>query len=94
MCSEAVNPENLGFRPELGKNTAFMMWNAGIIIVEALIGNAKIFALMKNSIPSLFVTILVLCTAMPVAHWFLHPYIKSEMYVHGEVAMPMIKVIR
>jgi len=77
----------------LGKNTAFMMVNAGIIIIEALIGNAKIFGWMKTVLPSFIVTILVICTAMPIAHWFLHPYIKSGMYEHGELCVPMIKLI-
>lgn len=89
----ACNPSHLGFKPDLGKNTAFMMWNAGVIIIEALVGNARIFAYIKRSIPSFVVTILVLGTAMPAAHWFLHPYLKSGMFFQGELAFPMIKKI-
>ena len=87
----AIHPAHLGFKPDLGKNTIFMMWNAGVIVIESMIGKAQIFSYMKNNLPKPFVTMLVLCTALPVAHWFLHPYSKSEVFVHGELAMPMIK---
>lgn len=89
----ACNPSHLGFEPALGKQTAFMMWNAGIILLENLIGHLTIFAWIKKSLPSVIVTILVLYTAMPVAHWFLHAYTHTEMYIHGELSVPMIKVI-
>jgi len=90
----ACFPPHLDFAPALGKNTAFMMWNAAIIILEALIGKARIFSWIKNNLPQPVVTTLVICTAMPIAHWFLHPYTKSDIFaVHGEVAMPMIKKI-
>lgn len=70
-----------------------MMWNAGVILLENLIGHLPIFAWIKKSLPSAIVTILVLCTAMPVAHWFLHAYTHTEMYTHGELSVPMIKVV-
>ena len=82
------------FRPALGKQTAFMMWNAGIIILEGIIGKAFIFTWIKNNMPKPVVTALVICTAMPVAHWFLHPYSKSDIFIHGNIALPMIKMIQ
>jgi predicted permease len=83
----------LNFEHDYGKNTVFMMWNAGVIVLETLIGNARIFSWIKNNLPKPLVTILVICTAMPVAHWFLHPYTKSTLFVHGELAVPMIKIM-
>merc|ERR1719330_1323387 len=89
----AINPSHLGFKPDLGKNTAFMMWNAVIVILEALVGHARLFQWIKNTVSAPILTILVLSTAMPVAHWFIHPYTKSHLFIHGTVAFPIIKII-
>jgi hypothetical protein len=90
----AIHPSHLNFKPALGKNTAFMMWNAGIIVLESYIGGARVFVWIKNNLPKPIVTILVLCTAMPVAHWFLHPYTKSDVFqIHGAICAPMIKLM-
>jgi hypothetical protein len=83
----------LNFKPELGKNTAFMMWNGGVIMLEALVGHAHIFAWLRNSIPSPITTLLVLATAMPIGHWFLHPYTKSTLFHDGDICLFMVKVI-
>mmetsp|Transcript_8947 Transcript_8947/g.10372 ORF Transcript_8947/g.10372 Transcript_8947/m.10372 type:complete len:154 (-) Transcript_8947:73-534(-) len=89
-----IHPPHLNFKPSLGKETAFMMWNAGLICIEVLIGHLTIFSWIKNHLPKPLVSILVICTAMPVAHWFLHPISKSDMLtVHGTMAFPMIKLI-
>lgn len=88
-----MHPPHLGFQPQYGKQTVFMMWNAGLIIIEAAIGKAKVFFWIQRSLPKSIVTFLVICTAMPVAHWFLHQYTKSEMFIHGEYAVPLIRKI-
>lgn len=90
----AIHPPHLDFEPIIGKQTGFMMWNAGVIIIEALVSHARIFKWIKASVPAPLLTILVLCTAMPAAHWFIHPYTKSQMFVHGELAFPIIKAVK
>lgn len=90
----ATHPPHLNFQHTFGKNTAFMMWNAAVIILEAVFGKAPIFAWIKTNLPKPLVTMMVICTAMPLAHWFLHPYTKSNLFViDGQVAMPMIKMM-
>jgi hypothetical protein len=77
----------------LGKQTAFFVWNAVVIVLESIVGNAVIFKWISQTMPKLVVVGLVLCTALPVAHWFLHCYFKSELFVHGELAFPLIRVL-
>lgn len=76
-----------------GKNTAFMMWNAAILVMESLFGGLYIFQWMKKRLPRQLVTCLVLSMALPVAHWFIHPYSKSDFFEHFLVGVPMIKEI-
>jgi len=43
--------------------------------------------------PKLVVSALVLSTAMPIAHWFLHPYTKEAYFFeHGEFSVPIIGI--
>jgi len=76
-----------------GKQTAFFIWNAFIVTLEHFLGNASIFQWIKNNVPKPVITALVLSTAMPVAHWFLHPYTNIQMFEHGEVIFPMVLLI-
>jgi hypothetical protein len=69
----------------------FFLWNAIIITLEYLFGDAWIFQKVKTTMPRRVVTMLVLSTAMPFAHWFTHPYSKSDFLVHGEIVFPMVK---
>ena len=36
------------------------------------------------------VGLIVVCLGIPIAHWFLQPYIISDFFLHGHVAIPMI----
>lgn len=76
----------------LGKQSAFFLWNAVVIILESIVGRAYIFEWISQNMPKLIVVGLVLCTALPVAHWFLHCYFKTDLFVHGELALPIIRV--
>ena len=80
-------------RSALGKQTAFFIWNALVIILESVVGQAFIFKWISLTMPKIVVVGLVLCTALPVAHWFLHCYFKSDLFVHGELAFPLIRFL-
>lgn len=82
-----VCPECL---PNFGKQTAFFIWNATTVTLEHFISKAFIFQWIHNTMPKPVVGILVLCTAMPVAHWFLHAYTKIALVENSEFAFPMV----
>jgi len=79
--------------PYFGKSIAFFIWNAIIVTLEHFVGNASIFQWIKSNMPKPVVTVLVLSTAMPIAHWFLHPYTKSSYLYDAEFAFPIIGTI-
>lgn len=76
--------------PNFGKQTAFFIWNAIIVTIEHFVWKAAIFQWIKNNMPKPVVATLVMFTAMPVAHWFLHFYTKNLVFEHGEIAFPMV----
>lgn len=81
------------FSPGLGRSVAFFMWNAIFILLEHHFGASYIFQWMKKNVPAPIRTFLVVMLAMPVAHWFMHAYFKSEIFVDGQAGFPMIMKI-
>jgi len=79
--------------PYFGKSIAFFIWNAIMITLEHFVGNSSIFQWIKIKMPKPVVTVLVLSTAMPIAHWFLHPYTKGHYFNHAELLVPIIGII-
>jgi len=76
-----------------GKNTSFMMWNAGIITIESFIGSMFVFQWMKKTLPKPLLTFLILSTALPIAHWFIHPYTKNGFFEDIIIGFCMIKKV-
>lgn len=76
--------------PNFGKQTVFFIWNAIIVTLEHFIGKAFIFQWIYTTMPKPVVGILVLFTAMPVAHWFLHAYTKTSLLDHSSAAFPIV----
>merc|ERR1712127_169139 len=76
--------------PSLGIQTLFFIWNAGVIAIETLIGKAYVFTWIKNNLHRYVVAFLVLSTAMPIAHWFLHPFSKTSFFTESQIAFVML----
>mmetsp|Transcript_24717 Transcript_24717/g.38074 ORF Transcript_24717/g.38074 Transcript_24717/m.38074 type:complete len:424 (-) Transcript_24717:75-1346(-) len=81
------------FTPVLWSSTAFFLWNALMLAGEASLGHWKIFQWIKCTLPQPIVTALLIMLALPIAHWFCDPYIRSDMFFDGQLAFPMIRPI-
>jgi len=77
-------------KPAFGKNTAFMMWNAMTLTVEFITWKIPIVKSLRSKLPAPVLTACVLFSALPVAHWFIHPYIKIGFFHDFEPALPMV----
>jgi hypothetical protein len=66
------------------------VWNAIIIALEYSIGGAVVFQLMKNNLHPTVLSLFVSLTALPMAHWFTHDYVKSDFFHDGQIAFPMV----
>ncbi len=75
-----------------GLAIAFFLWNAILVAVEMMIGArlARWFASVIPFIPRPLITIAVICMGLPVGHWFLDSYMRSDLFMHGQFCFPMI----
>ena len=76
--------------PSYGRNVIFFLINAFIIAVEHKVGGASIFAWIKSNLPIPIVSLFVVSTALPFAHFFTADYILSDYFVHGQMGFPLI----
>lgn len=82
--------EGAQYNPLLGSNMAFFVWNGITMIVEKCLGGSKKIELLGRFLPRPVVTFLILMTSLPVAHWFLNPYIKCVFFNEFQRAIPLL----
>jgi len=76
-----------------GRNLLFFLWNGILIGIEFLaLKHFPIFSRLGNALPSLLRSMMVLMTALPVAHLMFGDYVKSGLYLHAQMGLPMIVV--
>jgi len=66
------------FTPSYGKNMIFFGWNGVLILLESIIGRFTIFKYFKwmgKRLPGPLISVLVVLTALPLAHLFLSDWI-------------------
>eukprot|EP00573_Skeletonema_grethae_P002317 CAMPEP_0201687430 /NCGR_PEP_ID=MMETSP0578-20130828/1500_1 /ASSEMBLY_ACC=CAM_ASM_000663 /TAXON_ID=267565 /ORGANISM="Skeletonema grethea, Strain CCMP 1804" /LENGTH=436 /DNA_ID=CAMNT_0048171587 /DNA_START=55 /DNA_END=1365 /DNA_ORIENTATION=+ len=78
------------FRPGYGRNTLFFVWNAALIGIEYAVSGAAVFKLLKTHLPLTIISLLVTCTALPVAHWFTNDYVRTDFFHDGQLGWPII----
>ncbi len=78
------------YRPGFGRSTLFFIWNAIIIGMEYLIGGAAIFQMLKRHLPPVIVSILVSSLGLPMGHWFMNDYVRSDYFEDGQLGFPLI----
>ena len=88
QCSSCYYP------PMHGKQLAFFLWNAMVIILEFIIGRLYVFTWVGKNLPALLVTALVIMASLPVAHWFLDDYIRSDFFHDIQVAFFVIRPLK
>mmetsp|Transcript_22736 Transcript_22736/g.34143 ORF Transcript_22736/g.34143 Transcript_22736/m.34143 type:complete len:94 (-) Transcript_22736:3182-3463(-) len=70
---------NTDYKPQLGSNMAFFVWNGVIMVVEKLLGRNRVMQSFGSTLPRFMVVFLTIMTALPLAHWFGNPYIKQGL---------------
>lgn len=82
------------FRPTHGKQLAFFVWNAIIVMVEYSIGHICLFTWVKRTFPATAVTVLVMMTALPFAHLFFDDYIEGRFFHDLQVGFLIIRPLK
>ena len=75
-----------------GLAITFFLWNAMLVATEMMIGTRvnRLFSGIKPYIPRPFITIAVIALGLPVGHWFIDSYMRSNFFMHGQFCFPMI----
>ena len=82
---------NNNYQPNYGSATVFFLWQALMIGLELTLGGSKLVQKISNTLPRPLKTAFVVGMGVPLAHFFLEPYIRSEsFFVHGGLGLPMI----
>lgn len=73
-----------------GMHLAFFAYNALIFTVEHLFSEAYIFQWSGRTLHPTIVSLLVVLSVLPVAHWFTDEYISAGFYTDYTVGFPIL----
>jgi hypothetical protein len=74
----------------LGSNTAFFVWNFVVIACERMLVATKGVQTLRKVLPRFMVTVLIIMSSLPFAHWFGGPYLKGNFFSDYETFFPRI----
>lgn len=78
-----INLEKSGYQMK------FFIWNAFLAVLETLLlKKINFWEKLRNIFPHTVVSVMVIMFAVPIAHWFLDPYIELGLLHHGQIAFP------
>jgi hypothetical protein len=73
-----------------GMHLAFFAYNAVIFTIEHLVSEARIFSWSGRTLHPTIVSLLVVLTVLPVAHWFTDEYVSAGFYSDYTVGFPIL----
>lgn len=82
--------ENAIYQPNYGGTTVFFLWQALLIGLELTVGRSKLFQTISTIMPRPLKTAFIVGMGIPLAHFFLDPYVRSDFFRHGAPGLPMI----
>eukprot|EP00986_Skeletonema_menzelii_P009943 scaffold4644_cov145-Skeletonema_menzelii.AAC.4 len=77
----------------LGSNTAFFVWNFFVIACERMLVATKGVQSLKRVLPRFMITVMIIMSSLPFAHWFGGPYLFGNFFSDYEKFVPMIRKI-
>jgi len=87
QCSTCYYP------PSHGKQLAFFIWNAIVVVLQHSIGHIFLFRWIRENCSAPLVTALVLLTVLPIAHLFLDDYIRGRFFHDLQAAFLMVRPV-
>ncbi|KAL7510199.1 hypothetical protein ACHAXN_008206 [Cyclotella atomus] len=77
----------------IGSNSAFFLWNFKVIMFERLIVGSKFVKSIGNVMPRPLLTLTIIMSSLPVAHWFGNPYLNGGMLLDYEECVLLIRQV-
>lgn len=75
---------------QYGMHLAFFAYNAAVFVIELLIRDTKALECVRKSLHPTAVSLLVVSSVLPVAHWFTDEYVNTGFYKDYSVGFPTI----
>ena len=80
-----------GKRIVFGAQTAFFMWNAGVVMIEYLLRTRSGMSYCwLEGLPKIVISLLVVMTVLPISHWFSDQMISVELFSDYKRGFPAI----
>lgn len=73
-----------------GMHLAFFAYNALIFTLEHIFGEAHIFKVAGRTLHPTIISLCVVCSVLPIAHWFTDEYKSTGFYSDYKVGFPII----
>ena len=77
----------------IGSNSAFFLWNFKVIMFEKLIVGSKFVKSLGSVMPRPLLTLTIIMSSLPVAHWFGNPYLNGGFFADYEKCIIMLRKV-
>ena len=77
----------------IGSNSAFFIWNFKVIMIERLIVGSNIVQSLGRITPRPIVTLAIIMSSLPVAHWFGNPYLNGGFFSDYEKCVFLLRKV-
>ena len=78
----------------LWSNTAFFVWNFGVVMCERLVVGTRLVKFLSGITPQAVVPLVIIMCSLPMAHWFGGPYVYGGFLEDYAKLVPMVIKIR
>jgi hypothetical protein len=87
----ATDPQGANcFHPFYGGAMVFFGWQGLLIAFEYMLGRNPVVAWVSHRLPTPVRSLLIIMFGIPMAHFFLEPYVRTNFFRHGQMALPLI----
>jgi hypothetical protein len=83
--------EDMASNVYIGSNSAFFLWNFKVILVEKLIVGSALVQSVGSIMPRPLLTLTIIMSSLPVAHWFGNPYLSGGFFADYEKCIVMLR---
>lgn len=77
----------------IGSNSAFFLWNFKVIMFERLIVGSNIVQSLRRITPRPIITLAIIMSSLPVAHWFGNPYLNGGFFSDYEKCIILLRQV-
>jgi hypothetical protein len=77
----------------IGSNSAFFLWNFKVIMFERLLVGSTFIKSIGSVLPRPLLTLTIIMSSLPVAHWFGNPYLNGGFFTDYESCVILLQKV-